>query len=149
MAGLLQDLANILVPILKVDEGFSATPYYCPAGVLTIGYGETLGVRLGMVWTEEYAENRMRIRLRGFILSVLAACPRLVEEPLNRIAACVCLAYNIGTGAFSASSVARYTKAKQYRLAGDSFLLWNKSRGKVLRGLTLRRQRDRALYLAC
>lgn len=142
-----EEVINILVALVKAFEGFSATPYLCPAGVLTIGYGETLGVKEGMIWTRECAESRLRIRLRGYLLATLNKCPQLLFEPPMRVAACVSLSYNIGVSAFSASSVSRYTKLRRYKAAGDSFLLWNKSHGRVLRGLSLRRAAERIKYL--
>ena len=56
-------------------------------------------------------------------------------------------AYNIGVDAFGASSVCRKTKRRDITGAGNSFLLWNKAGGRVLRGLTLRRQSERARFL--
>ena len=50
-------------------------------------------------------------------------------------------------GAFGVSSVRRKTDRREYPGAADSFLLWNKAGGRVLRGLTLRRQAERLRYL--
>ena len=113
----------------------------------TIGYGETEGVKEGDVWTQQEADTRFLVRLRGFYLSVLKSCPQLHLEPPSRIAACVSLAYNIGKAAFAASTVCARTKRRDFEGAANAFLLWNKAGGRVMRGLTLRRQRERSLYL--
>lgn len=113
----------------------------------TIGYGETLGVLEGHWWTAEQAEAGLQRRIQGRALQVLRHCPVLHGEPAQRLAACISLADNIGIGAFSASSVCRNTQRRAYAAAADSFRLWNKARGKVLAGLTARREAERNLYL--
>jgi lysozyme len=141
---------NALVSSIKLIQGFEGcrlAAYKCPAGVWTIGWGETLGVKDGDVWTQDQADARLRERVGQFMLSTLAKCPPLYFEPEHRVVACTSLAYNIGVGAFGASSVCRKTKRRDFSGAADSFLLWNKAGGRVLRGLTLRRQVERLRYL--
>ena len=113
----------------------------------TIGWGETLGVREGDVWTQEEADTRLQARVAGFLLRALKSCPQLHLEPPERVAACVSLAYNIGSGSFHASTVRARTTRREYPGAGDAFRFWNKARGIVMRGLTLRRERERTIYL--
>ncbi|MCE4222125.1 lysozyme [Methylobacterium sp. C25] len=57
------------------------------------------------------------------------------------------LAYNIGSGAFCRSTVVRKFNAGDRRGACDALLLFNKAGGKVIPGLTARRERERALCL--
>lgn len=135
-----------LVAAIKRFEGCKLAAYRCPAGVWTIGYGETLGVKEGDVWTQEQADARLRVRAGQFLLAVLKRCPRLHLEPPERWVACVDLAYNIGVGAFAASSVSRKTMRGEFDQAAESFLLWNKAGGRVLKGLTIRRKWDRGTY---
>lgn len=113
----------------------------------TIGYGETAGVREGMVWTEDEAEQRLEQGAARRMAAVLWRCPALQGEPPGRLAACTSLSYNIGLGAFGASAICRHSARREFAAAADAFLLWNKARGRVLPGLTLRRQLERALYL--
>lgn len=113
----------------------------------TIGYGETAGVIEGMVWTKEQAELRLIRRLVGFARGVLKRCPQLHLEPDGRLAACISLAYNIGLGAFASSSICRRTIRREYQGAADSFRFWNKARGQVMPGLTIRRRLEKELYL--
>lgn len=135
-----------LVAAVKRFEGCKLTAYRCPAGVWTIGYGETLGVKEGDVWTQEKADSVLRARLGQFLLAVLKRCPRLHLEPPERWVACVDLAYNIGVGAFAASSVCRKTMRGEFEGAAAAFLLWNKAGGRVLKGLTIRRKWDSQTY---
>jgi lysozyme len=58
------------------------------------------------------------------------------------------LAYNIGPGAFSGSSVLKRFNQGDMQGAADAFLMWNKGGGKVLKGLTRRREAERELFLS-
>ncbi|MDR1310829.1 MAG: lysozyme [Burkholderiaceae bacterium] len=139
---------DIAIPLIKRFEGCRLTAYKDVVGVWTIGYGETLNVVPGMVWTAEEADAHLQKRVQQFMSAVLTKCPQLYAEHPNRLAACTSLAYNIGVSAFGASSVCRLTARKEYPQAADAFLLWNKAGGKALRGLTRRREAERALYLS-
>lgn len=142
------DALDAICVIVKRFEGCRLAAYFCPAGVPTIGYGETLGVKMGDVWTQDHADATLRHRVAQFMLATLRRCPQLHLEPPGRTAACTSLAYNIGVGAFGASSVSRKTGRCDYVGAAGSFLLWNKAGGRVLRGLTVRRQAERSRYLS-
>lgn len=135
------------VKLIRGFEGCKLTAYRCPAGVWTIGWGETLGVKEGDQWTQEQADGVLRQRVGQFMLATLKRCPQLHVEPYGRLSACTSLAYNIGVGAFGASSVCRKTNRREIAGAADSFLLWNKAGGRVLRGLTRRRVAERVTYL--
>lgn len=156
------DALALSLSLIQKGEGCHLTAYPDPAwaGIKrtadnwsewgkpwTNGWGETEGVREGDVWTQEEADRRLEARVAGFLLRCLKSCPQLHLEPPSRIAACVSLAYNIGSGSFAASTVRARTMRAEYVGAGDAFLLWNKARGRVMRGLTLRRQRERTVYL--
>lgn len=136
-----------LVKIVKHFEGCKLRAYKDIVGIWTIGYGETLGIKEGMVWTQAHAEKQLRQRLGMFLLTVLKKCPQLHLEPSALAVACTSLAYNIGTGAFGVSSVCRNTKRREFLAAANSFLLWNKAGGKIVKGLTIRRQAERTIYL--
>lgn len=123
------------------QQKLSGTPW-------TIGYGETLGIVQGELWTQEHAEAVLRTRLVTFLTAVLKKCPALHLEPVERLIACTSLAYNIGVGAFGASSVSRMTMRQEFEAAARAFLLWNKAGGKVLPGLDERRHIESEVYLS-
>lgn len=115
-------------------------------GVWTICDGETLGVKPGMVETVEGCEARRYDALLRHADPVLACTPDLRGRP-NQLAAGISLAYNIGTGAYCGSTVARRFNARDWRGACDAFLMWNKAGGRVVRGLVNRREAERRLCL--
>jgi lysozyme len=132
--------------LIRQFEGYRSRAYRCPAGKWTIGYGHTAGVKAGDVWTQEQADRALEQDIGKYRKAVLIACPDLIDHP-NRLAACISLAYNIGTGAFAGSSVARHINKGDSRAAADAFLLWVNAGGKKLEGLVRRRQAEQAVFL--
>lgn len=146
----MRETLDILVALIKRFEGCKLTAYPDPGtggAPWTIGYGETLGVKQGDVWAQEKADYVLRQRAGQFMLAAMARCPALYLETPERIIACTSLAYNIGVGAFGASSISRKTMRHDFIGAANAFLLWNKAGGKIMRGLTNRRQAERMIYL--
>jgi lysozyme len=117
-------------------------------GVWTICDGDTKGVRPGMVETEAGCTARLERQLVAHAKPVLACVPGLsAAQRQNQLVASVSLAYNIGTTGFCRSTAARRFNAGQWRGGCDAFLMWDKAGGRPVRGLTLRRERERALCL--
>lgn len=118
--------------------------------VWTIGWGHTKTAKQGMVITEAQAEQLLRQDLDW----VEATIKRLVKVPLkqNQFDALASLIFNIGGGAFTKSTVLRKLNAGDYKGAADAFLMWDKQRDRQtgqmtkLRGLTIRRNEERALF---
>lgn len=62
--------------------------------------------------------------------------------------ALVSFAYNVGSRALSTSTLLKKLNAGDIKGAADEFLRWNKAGGKVMNGLTRRREAERALFLS-
>jgi lysozyme len=130
------------------DTRFEA--YDDGVGVWTIGIGTTVypnGVRVkkGDSCTLDQAKSYFAHDLKRFEASV----NNLVKVPLsqNQFDALVSLVYNIGSGNFASSTLLKKLNAKDYAGAAEQFPRWNKAKGKVLNGLTRRRDAERALFL--
>lgn len=131
---------------IKEHEGLRLQAYLpTPNDVWTIGYGHTSTAKRGMVITEEQAEAL----LRKDIAWVEDAINTKVVVPLNQnqYDALASLIYNIGAGAFSSSTLLRLLNMGDYEGAANQFPRWNKQKGKVLKGLTRRREEERQLFL--
>lgn len=139
---------DLLVALIRLFEGCRLEAYQDVRGIWTIGYGETRGVKPGMIWTQDQAEAVLRMRVAQFLLGVYHRAPMLWLEPPERAAACASLAYNIGLGAFNASQVRTKTNAREWQAAARAFLLWNKAGGRVIAGLTRRRRKESTVYLS-
>ena len=131
--------------LIKRWESLRLEAYTCPAGVPTIGYGHTRGVRLGDVIDEPRAEALLLADIENFEAGV----HRLLKVPLteNQFSALVSLAFNIGLHAFGGSTLLKRLNAGDL-LCADEFMRWNKAGRQVLNGLTARRFAERALFLA-
>lgn len=135
-----------LFELIKLFEGFRHEAYLCPAGVWTIGYGTTKGVKPGMVVTREEAE----VLLRKDVAAFEAGVARIVKVPLNQnqFDALVSFSYNVGLQAFQSSTLARRLNKGDYQAAAKEFARWDRAGGRVLLGLSRRRDAEAKLFIA-
>jgi lysozyme len=142
-------IAMEAVALIAEFEGCKLKAYKCPAGVWTIGWGETDGVYPGLVWTQEQADRRFCESLTDFTKQVKSKLT-VYAEP-NQLGAMVSLAYNIGLGGFGRSTVLRAHNKGDEQAAARAFGLWNKATVNGVKtelpGLTRRRAAESALYL--
>jgi lysozyme len=131
-------------------EGFYSKPYLCPAAVWTIGYGATFYEDRRKVQPHHppidkaRAEQLLQWHLRNVYLpQVLALCPG-IDDP-DRLAAIVDFTFNLGVGNLRASTLRRKINAGEWDGVPEQLMRWNKAGGRVLRGLTLRRQAEAEL----
>lgn len=130
------------IDLIKKFEGCRLDAYKCPAGVWTIGYGHTAGVSGGQKISPAQAEAYLRADLEKYEKKVekYNATYRWTQ---NEFDAMVSFAYNLGS---IDKLTADGTRAKS--VIAEKMLLYNKAGGKVLAGLTKRRQAERTLFLA-
>lgn len=133
------------IALIKKFEGYSLTAYRCPAGVWTIGYGHTGGVKKGDYITREQAEKLLREDLRAFERGVRSRLT--VDVNQNQFDALVSFAYNVGVIALSKSTLLRKLNSGDFEGAAAEFPRWNKASGKVLKGLVKRRKAEQDLFL--
>lgn len=130
--------------LIKQEEGLRLKAYKCQAGVLTIGYGHTRGVKENDVITEEQAEK--------LLIEDLAESEKwvnkLVKVPLsqNQFDALVSFVFNLGPGALQISDLLKNLNKGQYYQASQEFKWWRNAGGKVLEILMRRRFRERDLF---
>ena len=136
------DLSALYV-LIKRFEGCKLMPYYCPAGVLTCGWGSTgLDVFPGRAWTQEYADSRMLMDAQKFARGTLALCPSLTGNKLSAIAD---FSYNLGIGRLKASTLRRKVNAGDWSGVPAELRKWVNGGGRRLQGLVLRREAEIAL----
>jgi lysozyme len=137
--------------LIKNFEGFEPNAYKCPAGIITIGYGATYymdgtKVKMGDTITKEEAEkllNEMSEKKYGIYVD------EYVKSEINPYQrdALISFAYNCGNSALKNSTLLKkVNKNPMDETISNEFLKWNKSGGKVLNGLTRRRQAEADLY---
>ena len=139
------------INLIKEFEGCKLQAYQCSAGVWTIGYGITAAADVGIVpakgitITQDRAEDLLRLTIDKFAAQVDALITTKVNQ--NERGAVICLAYNIGVGAASKSTVLRELNANNRDKAAAAFQLWNKAGGVVSKGLVRRREAEKQLFL--
>lgn len=130
------------IDLIKKFEGCRLTAYKCAAGVWTIGFGHTNGVKAGQTITSAQAELFLKEDLKKF------------EDKVNKynkkygwsqceFDALVSFAFNLGS---IDQLTANGTRSRS--VIADKILLYNKAGGRVLSGLTTRRKAERELFLS-
>jgi lysozyme len=130
--------------IIKQSEGLRLDAYQS-GGRWFIGYGHS-GAAPGSHITEAEADRLLRQDVAG----AEAGVRRLVMVPVNdnEFSAMVSLAYNLGVGGFSRSSVLERLNAGDHQGAADAFRLYVRAGYQVIEHLKQRREKERALFLA-
>ena len=86
--------------IIKKYEGCYLKAYKCPAGVWTIGYGHTAGVKSGMSISKAEAEKLLKEDCEAFekYVNSKSIVPLTDELNQNQFDALVSFAFNVGPG---------------------------------------------------
>ena len=128
--------------LIKKYEGLRTKSYKCPSGVWTIGYGHTKGVASGLTCTASQATT--------WLCEDLVSAETAVEKydsiyhfTDNEFAALVSFTFNCGAG--NLRKLLDSGKRDRYMIR-KKLPLYNKSNGKVLKGLVKRRNEELALF---
>lgn len=132
--------------LIKGFEGLRLEAYKCSAGVWTIGYGHTNGVKRGQKCTIMQAEQWLFDEVQDFREKVIEELPAGFDD-VNKIAALTSFAYNVGINAFKGSTLLKILKKNPNDLQlVREFARWNKSKGVVIIGLWVRRKKECLTY---
>jgi lysozyme len=102
-------------------------------------------VKHDTVWTQQQAEASLDNHLSHFCAGVLTMSPKLLQEPPRRLAAIISFAYNCGLRNYRISTLKKRVDAKDWDGAAEEIVKWNKAAGRILTGLTRRRQAEARL----
>ena len=144
------DAIQIAAALARRFEGLYLSPYLCPAGVPTIGYGATYyedGTRVQLTdppITRARAEVLLLWMVRTVYLpAVVKLCPA-VDNP-QRLAALIDFTFNLGAGQLKASTLRKRVNAGDWDAVPGELRKWTRGGGRVLRGLVIRREAEAAL----
>lgn len=121
--------------------------YLCPAGIPTIGYGHTKGVKIGQTITEAQAEILLQQDMLAAVGDTLRLCPVLAAESPEKLAAIADFTFNLGAGRLKASTLRRRINAGEYDEVPYELRRWVRAGPKILKGLVLRRESEIELFL--
>lgn len=138
----------ILAKMVKPFEGLAKLvgalvyPYVCPAGYWTQGFG--IRVKDGKVpaITPLEAERVLFDKLPFYLNEAIRICPNLARHMFShpeRVAAIADFVFNLGPGAFAASTLKKCLDRDDWEAACRELAKWIHGGGRVLPGLVLRR----------
>lgn len=133
------------IDLIKEFEGFSPTPYTCPGGHDTIGYGHVIRDR--EAW-DKIDEHTATLLLMQDISVAESAVSRLITVHLVdcQFDALVSFAYNVGAGALQRSTLRRKANRGDHQLVPRELMRWVNAGGCQMPGLVRRRRAEAELY---
>ncbi|MGI9025948.1 MAG: lysozyme [Burkholderiaceae bacterium] len=164
-----REVNDATVDLIKRFEGIpdgnpktvNLDPYLDPVGIWTVGWGHAITMGNDFVRgksnealadslypggiTREQAEALLRTDLMDTGKDVLNIVT--VDLNDNQYGALVGFAFNLGLGNLRKSTLLRLLNIGDYDDAADEFAKWNRAGGKLLKGLTARRNAERDLFL--
>lgn len=114
-------LAASVVGVVKHNEGFSKDQYYDGAGVATICYGETKGVKVGETRTKAQCDRQLQESISSHA-KVFDGIPSSTPDVVAL--GVLDMAYNIGVTGFNNSKVKKAIIKGDYRMASKYVLEW-------------------------
>lgn len=141
--------SEVGLSLIQRFEGFSATPYLCPAGWWTIGYGHVI---------REAEQGRLTQVDKATALKLLEQDVRIAEQAIaklicvplsqNQFDALVSFTFNLGPGALQRSTLRRIINRGEHEQVPAELLRWVWAGGRKLAGLARRRAAEGALYIS-
>lgn len=135
------------VALVAKFEGCQLKAYQCPAGVWTIGYGHTEGVKPGDILSSEEEARTILLkdldRYAAYVNRLIA--DKSIRFPVNQnmFDALTSFVYNCGPG-----NLRTLVNQRDAQTVANKILLYDKCNGKVLIGLSRRRKAEQKLFLS-
>lgn len=138
-------VSDRLLNAIKGFEGFRSRAYRDVVGVLTIGYGETGGVKEGDLISEPDAALMLKAELSARQELIVEAM-RGQSLTLGQLDALTSFSYNLGWAALLNSTLMLKLRSGDIAAASAEFPKWVHAGGKVLDGLVKRRAQERIWF---
>jgi len=138
------------ISLVKRFEGLVLTAYLCPAGIWTIGWGHTSGVKEGDVITEQMAEYYLTQDLDSVARELTAILPTTLNQ--NQFDALCSLCFNIGSNSLPIEAPTLWKDLKSGNFADASIQFLDidhvlvDGKMQVLPGLRTRRIAEAQLF---
>jgi len=132
------------IDLIKYFEGCRLEAYEDAVGVPTIAYGRIKDVKMGDSCTKAQAEAWLDEELHeyeGYINDAVT-----VALTQNQFDSLVSWVYNLGPSNLKSSTMLKVLNKEQYADVPEQIQRWNKAGGKVLEGLTKRRNAEALLF---
>lgn len=131
--------------LIKDFEGLRLGSYKCPAGVWTIGYGHTKGVKQGQVIDQGKADDYLVEDIAPIERLLNDLCINFRQEQFDALVSWI---FNLGASAFLRSTlyIRIGTNASDEEIT-DQIIKWVNAAGKPLVGLKKRRIAEANMFL--
>ena len=130
--------------LIKKFEGCELEANKCAAGVWTIGYGSTKGVKSEDTITQEEADQLLLHEMaeyEGYVNDMVK-----VDLNQNQFDSLVSWVFNLGPSNLSSSTLLTRINNKDWKDVPNQIKRWNKAGGKTLQGLIRRRDAEALLF---
>jgi lysozyme len=145
--GIITAAVLLAVPLVASFEGLwtTAKPDRLAYGLPTVCYGETEGVKVGDTYTPAECADMLAQKLPRYAEEI-SKCIRIPISDKMR-ASFISFSYNVGTAGFCRSTTVRLLNNGDKRGACNALMSWNRAGGRIVQGLTNRRNAERKLCL--
>ena len=144
-------ISNEGLQLIKKYEGCKTTPYRCPAGLYTVGYGHVIGngLQLPDEWNRTFSLGEIDELLERDLERFERGVQRYTTVYLTQSQSdsLVSFSFNLGMGIYQRSTLRQKLNRGDYDGASKEFLRYTRAGGKVLKGLTRRRQEEYNLFI--
>lgn len=151
-----EKIVQVACDLICKFEGFSSSPYTCPSGYKTIGYGE----RMSLYDTRKQVTEE---EAREFVMNQAANILKKLRQDLGEMeyihageryigndqyAALISFVYNVGWENYRRSTLRqRIIGVATNDIIQKEWLRWTYARGKKLKGLKNRREAEYQLFI--
>ena len=132
--------------LIRKYESCRLEAYLDSVNIPTLGFGHTAGVKMGDTCTQEQADTWLEADVQAAVRCVAQSVTGVLTQ--GQIDALVSFVFNLGCGALRGSTLLRKLNAGEDDAAAQQFLKWDHAGGKVLAGLSARREAEMELFLA-
>lgn len=140
------DVSDRGVALIAKYEGCRLQAYKCPAGMWTIGYGHTAGVKEGDTLPDDAEAKRLLKedlkKYGGYVNRCIKNGVITFAMTQNMFDALTSFTYNCGNG-----NLQKLVQDRDAATVAEKMLCYNKGGGKVLSGLAKRREEERSMFL--
>lgn len=140
------NISDIGVQFIKQHEGCRLTAYQDSIGVWTIGYGHIKGVTGGQSITQDMADEYLVEDLQPAVRCVNASVTGVVTQ--SQFDALCSFVFNLGCNSLRNSTLLRKVNDGDDDGAAKEFVKWNHAGGRVIDGLTARREAETTLFMS-
>lgn len=142
----MRNITNYGLELIKKFESFKAQLYYCPANVLTIGYGHVV------IDKKPFLKGITKQEADKILLSDIYRAQKSILNQIkvklnnNQYDALVSFTFNVGGAALQRSTLRQQVNSNDHHLVSNELKKWIWAGGRKLTGLIIRRQQEAILY---